>query len=185
MSSRSWAKPNVIWKMLDRYKYIALILDLQKVLDTDDELDNKDINVIKKDILNFGEHYDYVTEVRRMSKKQKRWKDPLARFAMVMARGMGRKNMRQVPGVSKKRGNPYPFTTKLLKIAKKNKMGTWKLSRRQVLEIIEKYGLRIPKRTDPFRKLGMTGIILYRQSPLDFYLIKNELLHNKLTASKV
>jgi len=186
LQSRSWAPPNVIWKMLDRYKYISLILALQQVFnpEKEDHIDNKEINDIKKDIFNFKEHREYVTEVRRMSFKKKRWKDPLARSAMVMARGLGRKNSRQVPTVSRKKGETYPFINKLLKIAKRSKIGTWKLSRRQVLEIVEKYGLRIPKRTDPLRKLGKTGIMLYRQSPVDFFLIKNELLHRKLTASK-
>ena len=190
LKSKSWAPSNVMWKILDRYKYVSLILDLQKVMRNIEEgesLDTQDINKVKK-VFDFKEHYQHIHEVRNpkrlkklyrirgpkqqaMRMKKQRWKDPLARHIMVTARGLNRKNVRQVPNISTAQ-RTLPFADKILTIAKNADMGTWKLSSRQLVEIVEKYGLKIPDAKNRFKKLGKTGILLWYKSPGVYLLVK-------------
>jgi hypothetical protein len=71
-----------------------------------------------------------------------------------------------------KSSNDLPMSKKILNIAKKASSGIWKLSKRQVLEIAGKYHFNVPGPTRKTRHLGSTGIIMWRKSPNDYYLVK-------------
>ena len=195
LKSKSWAPNNVMWKILDRYKYISLIVKLQKILKTGDRetLEPTDVNKVKK-VFSFNEHFEdpilneykgfpslkkakAVKPLKQPKVKfgtSKRWKDPLARHSMVAARGGDRQTMSQIPKKYQlsKFQRTLPFAERILDIAKKADFGIWKLTERQLLEIVEKYGLRVPDENKPTRKLGVTGIILWRRGRGDFLLVK-------------
>ena len=200
IKSKSWAPGNVMWKMLDRYKYVTLTLALQKVMREDEnkKIDPSDIKDIKK-VFNFKEHHqiqERAPRVHRNSKRKNRgkptepfkptvgsiaqakgknrWKDPLAKHSMVAARGTNRQSMDQVSQSDRldKFSRNLPYAERILDIAKDAQAGSWKLTQRQVLEIAEKYGVKVPDMENRIKKLGKTGIVLFRRSPKKLLLMK-------------
>jgi len=189
--SKSWKPQNIMWKMLDRYKYIKTILSLQKILkQSDNDLSVKDVNKIDN-IVKFKEQFT-MTEARNIKLYRKRWKDPMARHAMVMARGAGRKFIHQIPQYDTldRFDKAYPYAEDILKKVKKSQTGIWRITKRTLAEIAEKYGLKIPSAKDPFKKLGRANIILWYKQPkfkndsFGYYLIKNKILTDKYRRRK-
>jgi len=104
------------------------------------------------------------------------------RFKM---RGMNRKTLGQVPKkhqtniatpqLTKSFGelvNTMSITDKLIDVAKKAKVGIWRVSKPQVLDIARKYKFHVPGKEKPMRHLGSTGIQLIRYKPGVYYMYK-------------
>ena len=103
-----------------------------------------------------------------------------------MARGINRKNLRQVP-VSQQTTTSAPdiggggvsdfirhmnISHKVIDMAKKSPSGVWRISKPQVLDIARKYKFNVPGEEKPLKHLGSTGILMVRYRPGIFYLYK-------------
>jgi hypothetical protein len=103
-----------------------------------------------------------------------------------MARGINRKNLRQVP-VSQQTTISAPdiggggvsdfvrhinISHKVIDLAKKSSSGVWRLSKPQVLDIARKYKFNVPDQDKPMKHLGSTGIRMIRYRSNIYYLYK-------------
>lgn len=113
--------------------------------------------------------------------KLKKLRDPLDSFRFGMARGLNRKNLRQVPDVHSAHRSydtlagfirGLDTSNKAVDIAKKAPSGVWRISKKQVLDISKKYKFNIPDQDKPMKHLGSTGIQLIRFKPGIYYLYK-------------
>jgi hypothetical protein len=87
-------------------------------------------------------------------------------------------------GVDRKRQNLIPDYKKVSPIeseinavldrAKSANRGVWAITKRQVVDISNKYKFLIPNDNYPTKHLGSTGIILWRKEPNKYYLIKRK-----------
>lgn len=100
------------------------------------------------------------------------------KLELKMVRGNNRKSLRQIPDVARtkeflKNYRPKTKTSHtIVQVAKKAMSGVWKISKHQVVDIAQKYHFGIPTEERPTRKLGSTGITLYRKGPGKYFLIK-------------
>ncbi len=65
-----------------------------------------------------------------------------------------------------------PTAEGILNTAKTATSGAWKLSKRQVLEIANKYNFNIPNGKKKTKHLGSTGIVMWRRDASTYYLVK-------------
>ncbi len=112
-------------------------------------------------------------------------KDPLGSHKYKMARGIGRKSLKQTPK-SQESGVKGPklsqtigsfvkkmdVSNKMVDVAKKASSGVWRISKPQVYDIASKYKFNIPDREKPMKHLGSTGIQMIRLKPNVYYLYK-------------
>jgi hypothetical protein len=92
---------------------------------------------------------------------------------MKATRGVDRKNPNYVPMYRQiENQSTLPTADNVLKGAKSASSGAWKLSKRQVQEIAAKYKFNIPNAKKRSKHLGSTGIIMWRKTPKDYYLVK-------------
>lgn len=100
------------------------------------------------------------------------------KLELKIARGFNRKHLMQVPAVARpktflKNYRPKTKTSDTaVKVAKKSLGGVWKLSKHQVIDISQKYGFKIPTEDHPTKKLGSTGITMYRKGTGKYFLLK-------------
>ena len=106
-------------------------------------------------------------------------------------RGGNRKNLRQVPDKYKvKKTSMIPAglssmikgldtSSRTVDIAKKAPSGVWKLSKKEILDIAQKYKFIVPGERKPMKHLGSTGIQMIRYKPGMFYLYKPHHGHKK------
>jgi hypothetical protein len=106
-------------------------------------------------------------------------------------RGGNRKRMTQVPDkYLKKKTDILPTdvsamvrgldtTSRTIDIAKQASSGVWKLSRKEVIDIANKYQFIIPDESKPMKHLGSTGIQMVRYKPGIYYLFKPHKLRRK------
>ncbi|MEO5581484.1 MAG: hypothetical protein ABIR66_02235 [Saprospiraceae bacterium] len=99
---------------------------------------------------------------------------------LKIARGIDRKSLTQIPAVARTKAFQKNYQVKskgslaLLQVAKKSLGGTWKASKQQVADIAHKYHFNVPTEDKPTKKLGTTGITLYRKGPGHYFLIKRQ-----------
>lgn len=120
---------------------------------------------------------DYAKKERSINKDK-----PLDQKSHMMkaARGLDRKRQSYVPLYKQiAHKDSLPTAENVLKNAKKSSSGTWKLSKRQVLEIAGKYKFNIPTETKRTKHLGSTGILLWRKNAKQYYLVKFSKHHHK------
>jgi hypothetical protein len=203
--SKSWAPSNVIWKMLDRYKYISLIVSLQEILkDSDGEIDQKDINDIE-DVISFEQYInldenDLIDEKKHKGGKfsalhadpinpnksaraggYTAWRDPLKSYKYLATRGISRKKLGFIPKMYLP-GETLPTAQGILDVAKNAEQGIWKISIRKAKEIGAKYHLRLPTKFTyrNHRSLGKTRIHLwYNKRNGNYYLVKDKRLQKR------
>jgi len=92
---------------------------------------------------------------------------------MKASRGLNRKNQNYIPMYRQiDNHNSTPTSDNVLKGAKSASSGAWKLSKRQVQEIATKYKFNVPTAKKRSKHLGSTGIVMWRKTPKDYYLVK-------------
>lgn len=112
-------------------------------------------------------------------KQKHHWKDPLNRHSMKDARPIDRKKPGWVPRTHQ-REIALPMAERLLNIAKRSKQGIWKISKAQAVALATKYRMHLPNDRTPAKRLGSTGIVMWRKTrgvPVPvIYLVKHEKL---------
>ncbi len=105
------------------------------------------------------------------------WKDPLKRHSMKTTRGETRKDMGWVPKTHQKETS-LPMAERILKIAKDADEGIWKISQGQAVALATKYRMHLPNEKVPAKRLGSTGIVMWRKVDEEegpaMYLVKHD-----------
>ena len=91
------------------------------------------------------------------------WKDPLNRRHMGMYRAIDRKKPGWVPR-SHQTDVALPLAQNVLNIAKDADQGIWKISPAQAVVLARKYHMHVPDDETPTKRLGSTGIIMWRRT---------------------
>lgn len=92
---------------------------------------------------------------------------------MKSSRGINRKNPNYIPIYRQlEHQTSLPTAENVLSNAKRASSGAWRLSKRQVAEIAAKYKFNVPTGKKKSKHLGSTGIIMWRKSPKEYYLVK-------------
>lgn len=92
---------------------------------------------------------------------------------MKASRGLDRKNQNYIPMYRQiDNQTTLPTAENVLKNAKSASSGAWKVSPRQVQEIAAKYKFNIPTEKKRSKHLGSTGIVLWRKTAKEYYLVK-------------
>jgi len=92
---------------------------------------------------------------------------------MKASRGTNRKNQNYIPMYRQiDHQTTLPTAENVLKNAKGASSGAWKLSARQVQELAAKYKFNVPTGKKRSKHLGSTGIVMWRKTPKEFYLVK-------------
>lgn len=100
--------------------------------------------------------------------------------SLKAARGENRKTQSYVPMYKQMEPHGKLQTAEnVLSNAKKASSGAWKLSKRQIMEIAGKYKFNIPNEKKSSKHLGSTGILMWRKSPREYYLVKFSKHHKK------
>lgn len=105
------------------------------------------------------------------------WKDPLKRHSMKSSRGENRKDMGWVPRTHQ-RETSLPMAEKILNVAKDADEGIWKISKGQAVALATKYRMHLPNDDVPAKRLGSTGIVMWRKTKdvpePEIFLVKHE-----------
>ena len=116
------------------------------------------------------------------------WKDPLKKHAMKDVRGQNRKKPGWVPRTHQ-RELAIPMAQRILDIAKDADEGIWKISKAQAVSLATKYRMHLPNDKTPAKRLGSTGIVMWRKvkdvPEPEIFLVKHEqLLRSGLSKKK-
>ena len=107
------------------------------------------------------------------------WKDPLKKHSMKSDRPMNRKHLGWVPRTHQ-RELAIPMAQRVLDIAKDADEGIWKISKPQAVSLATKYRMHLPNDKTPAKRLGSTGIVMWRKTKdvpePEMYLVKHEQL---------
>lgn len=107
------------------------------------------------------------------------WKDPLKGYSMKSDRPMTRKKMGWVPRTHQ-RELALPLAQRILDIAKDSDNGIWRISKAQALALAAKYRMHVPNDKIPAKRLGSTGIVMWRKTrgvpKPEIFLVKHEKL---------
>lgn len=136
------------------------------------------------DIINRGVNSEYLEE-KRSFRSYKKSTEKTIRHAskdkpidqrkhhLKTNRGINRKRQSYVPLYRQiEHADVLPTAQNILKNAKKAHSGVWRLSGRQVVEIAQKYKFNPPDERKKSKHLGSTGILMWRKSPKEYYLVK-------------
>lgn len=172
---------NIIYKLLEKYYYIDFIRKLKQIIGDNEELTLGDVKAIQKASQEFyGESVEFLLDEKKrkssLLKSKIKTKDrdiTKTRHDMKIARGLNRKKQHQVPDYRKYHPSDTKHSDSILKVAKKTKGGgLWKLTPIQVIELATKYEFNVPTREEPTKHLGSTGIIMHRDGPGQYSLMK-------------
>ena len=116
------------------------------------------------------------------------WKDPLKKHSMKDTRSMNRKHPGWVPRTHQ-RDLAIPMAQRILDIAKDADEGIWQISKPQAVSLATKYRMHLPDDKTPAKRLGSTGIVMWRKvegvPEPEMYLVKHEqLLRSGLSKKK-
>jgi hypothetical protein len=115
------------------------------------------------------------------------WKDPLKRHYMKGDRGASRKKPGWVPRTHQT-DLAIPMAQRILDIAKESDQGIWKISKPQAFALATKYRMHLPNDKIPAKRLGSTGIVMWRKTrdvpEPELYLVKHEKLIRSGLAKK-
>lgn len=107
------------------------------------------------------------------------WKDPLKKHSMKGDRPMDRKHPSWVPRTHQKELS-LPMAQRVLDIAKSADEGIWKISKAQAVSLATKYRMHLPNDKTPAKRLGSTGIVMWRKTKgvrePEMYIVKHEKL---------
>jgi len=107
------------------------------------------------------------------------WKDPLKKHHMKADRPMTRKKLGWVPRTHQ-RDLAIPMAQRALDIAKDADHGMWKISRAQAISLATKYRMHLPNDKTPAKRLGSTGIVMWRKTrgvaEPELFLVKHDQL---------
>lgn len=110
------------------------------------------------------------------------WKDPLKKHSMKSSRPLTRKHPGWVPR-TRQRDLPIPMGQRILDVAKDADQGIWKISKAQASALAAKYRMHLPNDETPAKRLGSTGIVMWRKTKgvpqPELFLVK----HDKLLRS--
>lgn len=71
-----------------------------------------------------------------------------------------------------------PMAERILNIAKDSDQGIWRISKAQALALAAKYRMHLPHEKTPAKRLGSTGIVMWRKAvpgkPPEMFLVKHE-----------
>lgn len=184
---------NVVYKLMQKYYYFDFIDKLEAILGKDEEISKSDIKDIKKATKalvgeSFAEFCQtptvepapiLVEKIRTIKLKKIRWGDDksLRGSHIFKNRGMVRKNLRQVPDSQRPDMQDGSLgavlsAKKSVETAKVSPSGIWKVTPSQVKWIANKYHHIAPDQFDNIKHLGNTGIMVWRKSDNNFYLVK-------------
>lgn len=111
------------------------------------------------------------------SKNPNTWKDPLKKHSMKNVRGQNRKHPGWVPRTHQ-RDLAIPLAQRILDIAKDSDEGIWKISKAQALSLSTKYRMHVPDDKTPAKRLGSTGIVMWRKTrgvpEPELFLVKHD-----------
>jgi len=116
------------------------------------------------------------------------WKDPLKRHSMQSTRGMDRKKLGWVPRTHQTDVS-IPMAQRILDVAKDADEGIWKITKAQAVALSAKYRMHVPNDKTPAKRLGSTGIVMWRKTKgvpkPEMFLVKHEkLIRSGLGVSK-
>jgi hypothetical protein len=104
------------------------------------------------------------------------WKDPLQKHSMK-ERGVNRKKLGWVPKSSQQE-TPIPVAQRILDIAKDADEGIWRISKPQAVSLATKYRMHLPNDKTSAKRLGSTGIVMWRKhvpgEEPEMFLVKHE-----------
>jgi|GEM_PF-5933749 len=107
------------------------------------------------------------------------WKDPLKRHSMKGDRPIDRKKPGWVPRTHQVE-LAIPMAQRILDIAKDADQGMWKISKAQAIALATKYRMHLPTEKTPAKRLGSTGIVMWRKTKgvekPQMFLVKHEKL---------
>jgi len=105
------------------------------------------------------------------------WKDPLKRHSMKDVRGINRKKPGWVPRTHQT-DLAIPMAQRILDVAKDADQGIWRISKAQAVALAAKYRMHVPNDDSPAKRLGSTGIVMWRKTKNvpepEMYLVKHE-----------
>jgi hypothetical protein len=138
-----------------------------------------------KNILNERATFKDFVKKRKIDKKVNRAnKDKpqdQRKHHMKISRGINRKDQNYIPKYRRlEHATSLSTAENVLKTAKNASSGAWKLSPLQVKEIASKYKFIIPEKIGDSKHLGSTGILMWRKSAKDFYLVKFSKHHSRI-----
>jgi len=121
-------------------------------------------------MVTFSKYIEEKLKDRKISIKSKRdlSKDP----RLKTTRGVNRKHLNLIPDVRKNTGTVFSSIDDIIERAKNAQRGIWQVSKRQVVDIANKYKFLIPNDYYPTKHLGSTGIILWRKGRNKYFLVK-------------
>lgn len=116
------------------------------------------------------------------------WKDPLMKHSMKSHRPMSRKHLGWVPRTHQIELS-IPLAQRALDIAKDADQGIWRISKAQAQVLCMKYRMHLPNNKTPAKRLGSTGIVMWRKTKgvevPEYFLVKHErLLRGSLKIKK-
>lgn len=115
------------------------------------------------------------------------WKDPLKRYSMKTDRPMDRKRLGWVPRTHQTE-LAIPLAQRVLDIAKQSDQGIWRISKAQAIALATKYRMHLPNDKIPAKRLGSTGIVMWRKTrgtrKPEIFLVKHEKLMRSGLAKK-
>ena len=121
------------------------------------------------------------------SRNPNAWKDPLKKHSMKSDRPMDRKHPGWVPRTHQ-RELSIPMAQRVLDIAKDADEGIWKISKTQSVALATKYRMHLPNDKTPAKRLGSTGIVMWRKTrgvpEPEIFLVKHEKLLRSGLAKK-
>lgn len=208
MYSSKYKMPEVVkYELMKRYYYVKYIKNLEHILQQNNNsvsVSNlQPLNDISKKFLHEkNESWNKFSDdpLKDKNLNSKKYKNPLKSHKYKMARGLNRKNLRQVPvshspGLKKiaavikafkrKRKNlslmrgikGLDLGNEIVDKAKKAEGGVWRISNAQVYQIAQKYKFHIPDIEKPTKHLGSTSIQMVRYpnnttKEIEYYLYK-------------
>jgi hypothetical protein len=170
------------------YNYLKLVKSDGVTIDVISE-DGSSWGVVEesfdKTILNERATFKDFVKKRKTDKKVKRAiKDKpqdQRKHHMKISRGINRKDQNYIPKYRRlEHATSLSTAENVLKTAKDASSGAWKLSPLQVKEISDKYKFIIPDKVGSSKHLGSTGILMWRKSARDMYLVKFSKHHNMI-----
>ena len=116
------------------------------------------------------------------------WKDPLKKHYMKSTRPDNRKRLGFVPRTHQM-NTALPLAQRVLDTAKDADRGIWRISKAQAVALAAKYRMHVPNDENPAKRLGSTGIIMWRKTQgvpePEMYLVKHDkLLRGALSIKK-
>jgi predicted nucleotidyltransferase len=188
------------WDLVEKLEKILNIKkqleqeDIQKIKDAQDTFTTRNNKISFETFIKTGKVIKESTKskqeiilerIRDIKLNKVDWKSPKSRKSHMykLNRGLNRQHLRQVPlshqtgdtenmGVTKMLSN-IGSAQKIVNIAKKTTSGLWRLTPQQVKWLSHKYHHIPPNAIKNIKHLGNTGIMVWRKSKNNYFLVKH------------